>query len=202
MTRGGGLTRVLIAGVLTALALGGCGVQVQDTAEPLPGGALPTLAAPLSEPARVRETPIYFVSGRGLEAVAEPIEDRSANGVMAALAAGPVVRQSELRTLLVDPLTAQPVLVVTSVSPSGEAVLQRTDAYLQMSATDQVLLIGQVVHSLGEIGLSPVTVIDPAGVPVPLALPDGRQIEGPVTADDYAALLSPASPTPSPARSP
>ena len=186
---------VATAGVLLA----GCGVQMQDVAEPLPGGANPTVsAAATSEPVRApRSTPVYFVSGRGLEPIAEPIQDRSANGVMAALAAGPVVRQSELRTLLVDPLTSLPVLVVTSVSPSGEAVLQRTDAYLQMSAMDQVLLIGQVVHSLDEIGLSPVSIIDPTGAPVPLALPDGRQIGRAVTAADYASLLVQPSAKPS-----
>ena len=186
-----GRVRPLLASVMAALALGACGVQVQDTAEPLPGGALPTVAAPSKQATRApRSTPVYFVSGRGLEPISEPIQDRSANGVMAALGAGPVVRQSELRTLLLDPLTTLPVLVVVSVSPSGAAVLQRTDAYLQMSATDQVLLIGQVVHSLDEIGLSPVSIIDPAGVPVPLALPDGRQIGRPVTAADYASLLA------------
>ena len=180
------------------LVLAGCGVQMQDVAEPLPGGAIPTVSAATSEPVRApRSTPVYFVSGRGLEPIAEPIQDRSANGVMAALAAGPVVRQSELRTLLVDPLTSLPVLVVTSVSPSGEAVLQRTDAYLQLSAMDQVLLIGQVVHSLDEIGLSPVSIIDPAGAPVPLALPDGRQIGRAVTAADYASLLVQPSAKPS-----
>ena len=187
-----------VPAALTCVLLTACGVQMQDAAEPLPGGAIPSVSAPTSEPVRApRSTQVYFVSGRGLEPIAEPIQDRSANGVMAALAAGPVVRQSELRTLLVDPLTSLPVLVVTSVSPSGEAILQRTDAYLQMSAMDQVLLIGQVVHSLDEIGLSPVSIIDPAGVPVPLALPDGRQIGRAVTAADYASLLDHASAEPS-----
>ena len=79
---------------LTCVLLTACGVQMQDAAEPLPGGAIPSVSAPTSEPVRApRSTQVYFVSGRGLEPIAEPIQDRSANGVMAALAAGPVVRQ-------------------------------------------------------------------------------------------------------------
>lgn len=183
-------SRAVAVAVSAVLVLGACGVEVQDTAEPLPGGALPTVAAPADQPPQARDTPIYFVSGRGLQAVPEALENRSASGVMAALAAGPVVQQSELRTLLVDPLSNEPVLEVIDVTPAGEVVLRRTDAYLQMSATDQLLLVGQVVHSLDEVGLSPVSVIDSQGVPVPLARPDGRQIQGPVTAADYEDLLA------------
>jgi hypothetical protein len=183
-----GAALACLAGLLW---LPGCGVPLQEQAEPLPIGALPTATPLPSATPTERETPVYFVSGRELEAVKEPITDRSANGVMAALAAGPPVdRQAELRTLLLDPLTGAPMLVVTSVSPAGLVVLQRTDAYLQLPPTDQVLLVGQVVHSLDEVGLSQVVITDPTGVPVPLGLPDGRVKDGAVTHEDYDMLLS------------
>ena len=54
-------------------------------------------------------------------------------------------RRDELRTLVLDPLSALPLLEVTSVTPSGEVVLVRTDAFLQLTAENQLALIGQVV---------------------------------------------------------
>ncbi|HEX6886782.1 MAG TPA: hypothetical protein VF143_01650 [Candidatus Nanopelagicales bacterium] len=186
----------LLAGLLLA-ALAGCGVQVQQQAEPLPNGAaLPSAPAAPTPMPRSRETSIHFVKGRQLEGVPEQITDRSANGVMAALEAGPPVnRQANLRTLLLDPLTGAPLLVVTSVSPSGEVVLQRTEGYLELPAIDQVLLIGQVVLSMDEVGLSRVIITDASGAPVALSLPDGRVREGAVTAADYESLEMPSEPT-------
>jgi hypothetical protein len=186
----------LLAGLLLA-ALTGCGVQVQQQAEPLPNGAaLPSAPAAPTPMPRSRETSIHFVKGRQLEGVPKQITDRSANGVMAALQAGPPVnRQANLRTLLLDPLTGAPLLVVTSVSPSGEVVLQRTDGYLELPAIDQVLLIGQVVLSMDEVGLSRVIITDASGAPVALSLPDGRVREGAVTAVDYESLEMPAEPS-------
>lgn len=174
---------------------GGCGVDVQRDAESLPSGALPTdalTAAPASSSATpsARLTAVYFVSGRGLEGVDEPIQDRSANGVLAALSLGPPpTRGAELRTLLDDPLTGEPMLTVVSVSPSGQVVLASSGAYRLLPANDQVLLVGQVVLSLDEVGLSSVLITDPNGTPLSLSLPDGRVQEGPATADDYAALI-------------
>lgn len=172
------------------LTLAGCGVQLQTQAEPLPSGVLqiPTPIPTVSP--TVRETTVFFVSGRELEGVPESIEDRSANGVMEALAAGPpVAKQAELRTLLRDPLTGAPMLVVTSVTPSGQVVLRRTDAYPLLPATDQALLLGQVVHSMNEVGLDEVIITDESGTALPVALPDGRIKEGPVTAEDFEILL-------------
>jgi hypothetical protein len=183
-----------VAATLIAVAIGlaGCGVQAQEEAQPLPSGALQTPTQSPSPTPTVRETPVFFVSGPLLEAVPEPVADRSADGVIAALAAGPPVdQQAELRTLLLDPLTNTPMLSVVAVTPSGQVTLQRTDAFLAMPATDQVLLVGQVVHSMAEVGLSQVVITDPTGAPTNLALPDGRSVVGAVSAQDYATLLAP-----------
>ena len=58
--------------------------------------------------------------------------------------------------------------------------------------------MGQVVRSLDDIGLGSLVITDPNGVPIPLALPDGRVLEGPATAADYAALIAVPLPSTSP----
>jgi hypothetical protein len=180
---------------LVVLPAAGCGVAVQEEAQSLPSGALPP-AAPASTPSptptpTAREATIFFVSGPGLEGVDEPISERNAEGVMAALAAGPPIeRQTDLRTLLqVDPLTGEPFLTVVSQTPMGGVVLERSDAFTSLPAADQVLLVGQVVTSLDAIGLTTVLITDQAGRPVPPPLPDGRVLLGPATAADYEVLV-------------
>jgi hypothetical protein len=173
----------------------GCGVAVQEEAQSLPSGALPPVA-PTSTPSptptpTAKEATIFFVSGPGLEGVEEPISERNAYGVMAALAAGPPIeRQTDLRTLLqVDPLTGEPFLTVVAQTPMGGVVLERSDAFTSLPAADQVLLVGQVVTSLDALGLTSVTITDQAGRPVPPPLPDGRVLLGPATAADYEVLV-------------
>ena len=185
-------------GLLLA-GIGGCGVTTQDTAQPLPSGAIPVTVPTPSPSPSARQGTVYFVSGRGLEPVPEALNDRTAQGVLAGLAAGPPLeRQADLRTLINDPLDGTPMLVVTSVSESGQVVLARTEAFTLLPANDQVLLVGQVVSSLDDIGLGSVVITDPNGVPIPLALPDGRVLEGPATAADYAALIAVPLPSTSP----
>jgi hypothetical protein len=187
------VARAALALVLTGLS-SGCGVQVQEEAQSLPSGALPTVAPSPTPSPTAKEATIYFVSGRGLEGVGERINDRSAVGVMDALALGPPIeRQTDLRTLLLDPLTGEPVLTVMSESPSGRVMLARTDAFTLLPANDQVLLVGQVVTSLDDVGLTSVVITDQAGLPIPLVLPDGRVLEGPATAEDYDALVTDSS---------
>jgi hypothetical protein len=194
--------RRVLAAALAVVALAGCGVQAQQEAQPLPSGALqtptqapsptPTPSPTPSPTPTVREVPLFFVSGPLLEAVPSLVPARSADGVIAALAAGPPVgQQAQLRTLMLDPLTSAPMFSVVAVTPGGQITLQRADAFLDMPATDQVLLVGQVVHSMAEVGLSQVVITDPTGALTNLALPDGRSVVGPVTADDYATLLAP-----------
>ncbi len=190
--------RPTVAAAVLGLVLGGvagCGVPVQEEAESLPSGALPNVAPTPTPSQTSQEDTIFFVSGRGLEGVSEPVADHTATGVMEALGAGPPVeRQAELRTLLLDPLTREPLLSVVSVGPAGQVVLARTEAFTLLSATDQVLLVGQVVTTMAEVGLTSVVITDEAGVPIPLSLPDGRVLEGPARAQDYESLVvAPAS---------
>jgi hypothetical protein len=180
--------------LLVLVGVAGCGVSTQDQAQSLPSGALPGITptpTPTPTPSPIsNEATVYFVSGRGLEGVREAVNERSVAGVMAALAAGPPVdRASDLRTLLVDPLTRAPVLTVVDSTASGQVVLSRTEAFTLLPANDQVLLVGQVVSSLAEVGISSVVITDETGQPIPLVLPDGRVLEGPATPADYSVLV-------------
>ena len=182
--------RPAVAAFALVVVLSACGVSVQDQAQPLPSGALPPVAATPTPSPTTKESTVYFVSGRGLQGVREAVSDRSAEGILAALAAGPPIEhQTDLRTLLLDPLTGEPMLKVASVGPTSQVVLARTDGFTLLPANDQVLLVGQVVTSMDEIGLTSVIVTDPSGVTIPLVLPDGRVLEGPATAGDYAAMV-------------
>ena len=190
MTRARRSAAAVCLGLGLVITTSGCGVSVQQEAQSLPSGALPTVAPTPKPTPTAKEDTVYFVSGRGLEGVEEPVDDHSAPGVMAALAAGPPIeRQADLRTLLLDPLTNAPVLTLVSQTPSRRVVLARTDAFTLLPANDQVLLVGQVVTSLAEVGLTSVIITDEAGLPIPLVLPDGRVLEGPATADDYDELV-------------
>ena len=183
---------VVLLMLVVLMGVSGCGVPTQDRAQSLPSGALPGITqTPTPSPSPIsNEVTVYFVSGRGLEGVREAVSERSVAGVMAALAAGPPAdRASDLRTLLVDPLTGAPVLTVVDSTASGQVVLSRTEAFTLLPANDQVLLVGQVVSSLAEVGISSVVITNVAGQPIPLVLPDGRVLEGPATPADYAVLV-------------
>lgn len=179
-----------IAGGLVA-AMAGCGVPLQRAAQPLPSGALSATLAPPSPSPLGRTMTIYFVSGRSLAPVKEIVVDRSANGIMAVIAAGPPPeRAAEMRTLLLDPLTGAPMLAVTGISPTGQVTFVSSPAFAQLPANDQVLLLGQVALSMEELGMSSIAVTDPAGAPLSLPLPDGRALIGPATANDYRSLVA------------
>lgn len=191
---------LLVGLVVGILALTGCSVSVQDQAEALPSGALPALTttptpSPTTSPRAARSL-VYFVSGPVLEPVEQPVASRTAEGVMEALVVGPPVeRQAELRSLLIDPSTGVPFLRVTDVGPTGLVEVARTAAFGELPATDQALLMGQVVFSLDAVGLHQVLVTDEDGRPVPVTLPDARLRNGPTSAADFSELLSGPSPS-------
>ena len=130
-----------------------------------------------------------------------------ASAVLEALAAGPTAQQAEegLRTIAVDPLTGLPLVSVPTTAPSpggmpdppipgGDAVpppitVQLSAAFSALPPTEQVLLLGQVVLSLTGAGADTVSFTDEAGTVVAVPLPDGRLLDGPARARDYAPLI-------------
>ncbi|MGV1003456.1 MAG: hypothetical protein ACOYEV_01565 [Candidatus Nanopelagicales bacterium] len=192
--RARGARRALVVGLAVGalVLLGGCGVPLQDVAQPLPVGATSPPPQVITMP-NGRSQPIYFVAGRGLEPVREMLFDRTANGIMTALAAGPGSDHPDLRTLLLDPLTGVPMLAVSSIGTDGLVTLQAGDAFTQLQATDQVLLLGQVALSLADLGLPKIAVVDSSGATLALPLPDGRVTIDAADAEAYRSLVSSAA---------
>lgn len=177
-----------LAACLVTVGLTGCGIPLQDQAQPLPVGAMST-PSPVATIPNGRSQLIFLVSGRQLQPIKEMIFDRSANGIMAALAAGPGPDRPDLRTLLLDPLTGTPMLAVSRISDAGQVSLQSSEAFAQMSAMDQILLLGQVALSMAELGLTSITVLDAGGATLVLPLPDGRVQTGAASVRDYRSLV-------------
>ena len=227
-------TASLGAIALTA-SLAGCGVTVQDAAEPLPSNALPAplriptpappaspSTSPTTEPsaspepitARLR---VWFVQDDGLAAVESSLPVGSAPDlVLQSLAIGPTPAEAEqgLRTVAREPLTGQALVFVSATQPSPSAAspgdstnaetgppqvmpseptasvtVTLNSAFSALPPSEQVLLLGQVVLSLAGAGEQSIGFVDDSGSPVAVPLPDGRLLDTPATARDYAGLI-------------
>ncbi len=73
-----GMLGRLIVMLLGAVLLAGCGVGLQDTAEPLPSGALRPASPAPSQTSTTRDVAVCFVNGPNLERVSEPILSHTA----------------------------------------------------------------------------------------------------------------------------
>ena len=227
-------TASLGAIALTA-SLAGCGVTVQDAAEPLPSNALPApLRIPTPDPpaspstsptpdpsaspepitARLR---VWFVQDDGLAAVESSLPVGSAPDlVLQSLAIGPTPAEAEqgLRTVAREPSTGQALVFVSATQPSPSAAspgdstnaetgppqvlpseptasvtVTLNSAFSALPPSEQVLLLGQVVLSLAGAGEQSIGFVDDSGSPVAVPLPDGRLLDTPATARDYAGLI-------------
>jgi hypothetical protein len=122
-----------LAAMLAAVALAGCGVGLQQTAEPLPSNIIPapipvvtasptpeaTPAPSTSSPSNSAQLRVWFVQEDGLAAVETSLpEGTSPEIVLQALAAGPNEQQlaEGLRTVAQDPVTG---LALVSIAPSA-----------------------------------------------------------------------------------
>ena len=125
----------MIGAIAIAASLAGCGVTLQDAAEPLPSNALPAplriptpapppspSAAPTTEPSASPEPTtsrlrVWFVQDDGLAAVESSLPVGSAPDlVLQSLAIGPTPAEAEqgLRTVARDPLTGQALVFVSA----------------------------------------------------------------------------------------
>ncbi len=222
-----------LAAIAVAVTLFGCGVRLQDAAEPLPSNALPSPLRPPATPAapstgpivesRVSAAPtasrlrVWFVKDDGLAAVESALPvGSSPDLVLQSLAVGPTLdaAQQGLRTIAGDPLTGQALVYVSAPQPSvatasplatvnasagppqslpSESVASVTvtlsPAFSALPPYEQVLLLGQVVLSLASAGEQSIALVDESGSPVAVPLPDGRLLDAPATARDYASLI-------------
>ena len=143
------------------------------------------------------EVRLWFVRDDGLApVVGQVVDGRSDPGsVVSALLELPA-EGTGLRTLAQDPLTNAPL--VTVVGPEQEpasgssplpVVVALAPGFTALSPTEQVLLLGQVVLSVTGAGFSEVSFVDQSGALAAVPLPDGRLLDRPAVARDYASLI-------------
>lgn len=202
-----------VVATCAALVLSGCGVPLQDAAQPLPSDvvALPTAApsstqsgaptpAPTDTPAGspspsalIEIVSMFFVRDDGLVAVdTEVSAPVFAESVVDALVTGPA-GEVDLRSVAVDPLTGSPLIAIGSAGPDqfpeASVTVVLSPQFGALPPTEQVLLLGQVVLSLSSAGWPSVSFVDALGAPVAVPLPDGRLLDRPAGAGDYASLI-------------
>lgn len=201
----------LLAGVL-AFALAGCGVPLEESAQALPPEVIPppivvptTAPTPTPTPTpiptvspsllpSVEVVDLFFIREDGLVPLAsdlpEPVDPQV---VLDGLADGPPA-ETGLRSVVVDPLTGTALVsqyLPTGVGfiPSADATIAVASSFSSLPSAEQVLLLGQVVLSLSSAGSNTVSIVDEAGSPLAVPLPDGRLLDRPATALDYASLI-------------
>lgn len=196
MKRRGG---ALVAAIIGSLLLAACGVPVDSSAKPLPDGVLPTLsptATPTptqtTSPEPIPETArLWFVRDEGVVPVTAAVAGSDPQQLLDALASPPVSAR-EVRSLMIDPLTAQALVrVAVDAPPLPRIVTVEADAaFTALPPNEQVLLLGQVVLTLtGTRATDGVAVVNEQGESLAIPLPDGRLLDGPATASDYRSLV-------------
>ncbi len=157
--------------------------------------AATTTPLPTESPA-VELVDWYFIREDGLVPLASDVAvPTDAQTVLDGLAAGPPV-ETGLRSVVVDPLTGTALVSVFAPTgdtelPTASVTIAVANAFSSLPPTEQVLLLGQVVLSLSSAGFTTVSVVDAAGAPLAVPLPDGRLLDRPATALDYASLIRP-----------
>lgn len=203
-----------LAPVMVVVA--GCGVPLEDSAQALPPEVIPppivvptetSSPAPSPSPTATSlpsptDTPVvdvvdfFFIREDGLVPLVSDVPSPAdPQVVLDQLAAGPPA-ETGLRSVVVDPLTG--TALVSVFPPNGNIPLPTADvtisvagAFSSLPPAEQVLLLGQVVLSLSSAGYGTVSVVDEAGAPLAVPLPDGRLLDRPATALDYASLIRP-----------
>lgn len=174
----------VVAAVLGTV-VAGCGFQIEqqptaiDVEESDTGGA--NEGAPRTE----RET-VWFVRDdllvtavRRLAAPVTPIDV----GEVLAVGVTPAESEGGLRSAIPDA-----TMLVSVVVSGGTAVVALSREFLDIPGGDQVLALGQIVHTMTDLrGVGRVRFeIDGSAVAVPL--PEGTSSEDSVSRDDYSAL--------------
>ena len=213
-------SRLMAAWAPVLLVVAGCGVPLEDSAQALPPEVIPPPVVAPSQPPNPSPSPtstqsptatatplptespavelvdLYFIREDGLVPLASDVAvPTDAQTVLDRLAAGPPV-ETGLRSVVVDPLTGTALVSVFTPTgdtelPTASVTIAVANAFSSLPPTEQVLLLGQVVLSLSSAGFATVSVVDAAGAPLAVPLPDGRLLDRPATALDYASLIRP-----------
>lgn len=176
---------------------------------PVPDSSpVPVTAATEQATSRLR---LWFVQEDGLAAAESQLPTGTTPDlIVQALVVGPNPSQVDegLRTVAADPLTGIPFISVdqnpaeSAASPTSSAGLalaptsnadwvtvRLNSAFTSLPPGEQVLLLGQVVLSLSGAGARAVAFTDEEGTALAVPLPDGRLLDVPATARDYATLI-------------
>ena len=200
-TRAAAMLVTMLLTLVTAVGLSGCGVPVDSGAQPLPSDVLPPSPSPTASPTETSPpTPapatarLWFVQEEGIVPVTAPVAGTDPQQLLDALSEGPPADQSNLRTVVVDPLTGEAFVSAVETDPPqpGIVTVQASSAFTALPPTEQVLLLGQVVLTLTGVRTTEgVLVVNEQGEALAVPLPDGRLLDGPATAADYRSLVRP-----------
>lgn len=195
-----------LAACIGALALGGglaggCGIPLQQSAQPIASDLLPEPVRSASPPAGNPSTggvhvedAVYFTTA-GAFVVPEPryFKPHATVGtVVTALLDGPTQREyaEGVQTALGGGIH------LLSWKVSGDTVtVDFTETFLSLSGTQEVLGVAQVVYTIASF-LDPAysVLFETTGDPIFVPVGTGALVSGKVHVSEYTSLLSPTSP--------
>jgi hypothetical protein len=192
-------------------------LRIPTPAPPPSPSTSPSIEPSASTTATASRLRVWFVQDDGLAAVESSLPvGSSPDLVLQSLAVGPTAAEAGqgLRTVARDPLTGLALVFVSATQPSPSAAspevttnaatgppqvmpsetaasvtVTLSPAFGALPPSEQVLLLGQVVLSLAGAGEQSIAFVDDSGSPVAVPLPDGRLLDTPATARDYAGLI-------------
>ncbi len=197
MTRLGG---VLIAAL--CLVLTSCGITVESSPRPLatvnpsPAPSPTGTSAPSPSPQVVT---LWFVRGGQLASTLRNTSGPAGpQDLIDLLVAGPTEEEEDqgLRTSVVSVVSGNPLVVTAGAADlnvpgveDGQVAIVLLPEFKDLIADEQVLVLGEVVTTVAVGEVAEVIFVDEDGLRLGVPLADGRLRNGPVTPEDYAALI-------------
>lgn len=197
------ITTVIGLGGMAVMMLAGCGVSSDSAPKRLDSSfdtairvavstTLPNIDPVVTTVPSVapdlRPIVVYLAQGEGVvpraRSLPEPVSPRD---VVELLAKGPTENEAavEMRTLF----TSDTQVVEVSDVVDGMVTVNLDPSVLELSGSDQLLLIGQVSLTLTSLTrVSSVQYVVASG-PIPVVGPDGVSIDRPVVKSDFSALV-------------
>lgn len=178
-----------LAGLASLVALCSCGFPVQDRPEAVDVAVVTVPDAPPTIPdaSGLESIRIWMVDDDTLTPVKRLVPGPpAAADAVAALAGGVSAEESDLglRSAIPD------ASMLTDVEVSrGIATIGLSGDFLDIPAGDQVLAVGQVVHTLTDLRVVGRVRFEIDGEDVAVPLPNGDSAQEPVSRDDFEDLL-------------
>lgn len=186
--------------IVAALAVTACGVSSESQPRALPpeaAGPLESATPVETDSAATRLMALWFVTDGALTQVDRQTESTvSAQDKIVALEAGPtqVELDAGMRTAVTSVVPDVPLVITADAAGVVVETGRRhiavvlSEEFASLPSDEQLLVLGQVVTTLADGTLNGVLFVDNDGTPVGVPLPDGRLVNRPVTATDYASM--------------